>query len=114
MSRYKKATGKFVGSGYGFPAFPIFFRCHTKSPAENGGKIAGAFESGMQGNLQNGMCTAGKEIGSLHDAVLVDVGNRCCVKAGFEKSAKILWIHIEYGGKVGKPDSGIIVILNIT
>ena len=72
----------------------------TKSPAENAGKIAGAFKSGMQSNFQDRKRAAGKKICGLGYAVLVDIGNRRCVKVRFEETTKILWIHIEYSSKI--------------
>ena len=71
-----------------------------KSPAENAGKIAGAFKSGIQSNFQDRKRAAGKKICGLGYAVLVDIGNRRCVKVRFEETTKILWIHIEYSSKI--------------
>ena len=79
-----------------FDILPVTYQ----SPAENAGKIAGAFKSGMQSNFQDRKRAAGKKICGLGYAVLVDIGNRRCVKVRFEETTKILWIHIEYSSKI--------------
>jgi len=54
----------------------------------------------MQSNFQDRKRAAGKKICGLGYAVLVDIGNRRCVKVRFEETTKILWIHIEYSSKI--------------
>lgn len=85
------------------PGQGMAFRYSSGDIPKSGGKCwqnSWGFQIRYAEQFQDRKRAAGKKIRGLGYAVLVDIGNRRCVKVRFEETTKILWIHIEYSSKI--------------